>query len=98
MRIFTEQTLKAFTEKYPESKTALQEWVKTVKKSEWKSFAEVKKTFNTVDSVGNGRFVFNIKGNNFRLVAIIKFTIKFVYIRFIGTHGEYDNIGDIKNI
>jgi len=98
MRIFTEQTLKLFAEKHPESKTALQEWVKIVKKSEWTNFADVKNTFNTVDNVGNGRFVFNIKGNDFRLVAVIRFTIKFVYIRFVGTHKEYDNINDIKNI
>ncbi|TZF84013.1 type II toxin-antitoxin system HigB family toxin [Pedobacter sp. BS3] len=98
MRIFTEQALKLFAEKHPESKTALQEWVKIVKKSEWTNFADVKSTFNTVDNVGNGRFVFNIKGNGFRLVAVIRFTIKFVYIRFVGTHKEYDNINDIKNI
>jgi len=98
MRIFTEQTLKRFSEENPESKTALQEWIKTVKKSNWTNFAEVKNTSNTVDSVGNSRFVFNIKGNDFRLVAIIRFKIKFVYVRFIGTHPEYDKIKDIRNI
>jgi len=98
MRIFTEQTLKEYIVKVPESKTALQEWVAIVKKSEWKTFADIKNTFNSVDSVGNQRYVFNIKGNQFRLVAIIKFTIQFVYIRFVGTHTEYEKIKDIKNI
>lgn len=98
MRIFTEQTLKQFSEDYPESKTALQEWVKIVKKSDWTNFADIKNTFNTLDNMGNSRFVFNIKGNDFRLVAVIRFTIKFVYIRFIGTHKEYDKRKDIKNI
>lgn len=98
MRIFTEQTLKRFSEDYPESKTAIQEWIKIVKKADWNNFADVKNTFNTVDSVGNGRFVFDIKGNDFRIVAIIRFTIKFIYIRFVGTHKQYDNIKDIKNI
>jgi mRNA interferase HigB len=98
MRIFTEQTLKRFSETHPESKTALQDWAKTVKNSEWLNFSDVKSSFNSVDSVGNGRFVFNIKGNTYRLVVIIKFTIKFVYIRFIGTHSDYDKIKDIKNI
>lgn len=92
MRIFTEQTLKEYTMAHPASKTALQEWTSIVKKSQWKCFADVKKTFNSVDNVGNQHYVFNIKGNNYRLVVVIKFTIKFVYIRFIGTHDEYDKI------
>ena len=49
------------------------------------------------DSVGNQHYVFNIRGNNYRIVAVIKFTIKLVFIRFIGTHAEYDSI-DAKNI
>ncbi len=97
MRIFTEQTLKEYTEKHPESKVALQEWVTIVRKSEWTCFADVKATFNSVDNVGNQHYVFNIKGNNYRLVVVIKYTIKFVYIRFIGTHKEYEKI-DCKNI
>jgi mRNA interferase HigB len=84
--------LKEFTEKYPDSKTALQEWVSIVRKSEWNSFADIKKTFNSVDAVGNQRYVFNIKGNNYRLVMVVKFTVGFIYVRFIGTHAEYDKI------
>lgn len=97
MRIFTEQTLREYAEKYPEAKVALQEWVNIVKRSEWTCFADVKATFNSVDNVGNQHYVFNIKGNNYRLVVVIKSTIKFVYIRFIGTHKEYDKI-DCKTI
>ena len=92
MRIFTEQALKEYAEKHPDSKTALQEGAAVVKRSEWRCFADVKATFNSVDNVGNQHFVFNIKGNNYRLVVVIKFTIKFVYVRFIGTHKEYDKI------
>lgn len=92
MRIFTEQTLKIYAEKHPEAKVALQEWAMIVKQSRWTCFADIRRTFNSVDSVGNQRYVFNIKGNNFRLVVLIKFTIQFVYIRFVGTHKEYDKI------
>lgn len=92
MRIFTEQALKEYSITHPQAKTALQEWVTIVKKSSWTCFADIKKTFNSVDSIGNQRYVFNIKGNDYRLVVVIKFTIKFVYIRFIGTHKEYDKI------
>lgn len=85
MRIFTEQAIKEYAETHPDAKVALQEWT---------CFADVKKTFNSVDNVGNQHYVFNIKGNNYRLIVVIRFTIKFVYIRFIGTHTEYDRIAD----
>ena len=97
MRIFTEQALREYAEEHPDSKVALQEWVTIVKKSEWACFADIKKTFNSADSVGNQHYVFNVKGNNYRLVVVVKFTVKFVYIRFIGTHKEYDKI-DCKTI
>ena len=92
MRIFPEQVLKEYIAVRPEVKTALQEWVMIVKQSQWTCFTDIKATFNSVDSIGNQRYVFNIKGNKYRLVVVIKFTIKFVYIRFIGTHTEYDKI------
>lgn len=92
MRIFTEQTLKEFIQKMPDAKVALQDWATKVKKSEWKSFADVKNTFRSADYVGNQRYVFNIKGNTYRLVALIKFTVGFVYIRFVGSHDQYSKI------
>lgn len=97
MRIFTEQALKAYTEDHPDALVPLQEWKHTVKNAHWTCFADIKKDFNSVDSVGNQHYVFNIKGNTYRLIVVIKFTIQFVYIRFIGTHSEYDKI-DAKNI
>lgn len=98
MRILTEKTLKDFIELHPQSRVALQEWTKIVKKAEWKCFADIKKTFNTVDSVGNQRYVFNIHGNDYRVILVVKFMMGAVYIRFVGTHAEYDKIKDISNI
>ena len=98
MRIFTEQALKEYAEAHLDVKVALQEWTTIVKKSEWTCFSDIKKSFNSVDSVGNQHYVFNIKGNNYRLIVVVKFTIKFVYIRFIGTHAEYDKIKDCSKI
>lgn len=92
MRIFTEKTLKEYIGNNPKSRVALQEWASIVRKAEWKCFADVKKTFNSVDNVGNQHYVFNIKGYDYRLVVVIKFTIRFVYVRFIGTHEEYNKI------
>ena len=97
MRIFTEKTLKDFIAGHPDAKVALQEWVSIVKQSEWTCFADVRKTFRSADAVGNQHYVFNIKGNHYRLVVVIKFTIRFVYIRFVGSHEEYMKV-DCVNI
>lgn len=94
MRIITKKRIDEFSRKYPDAKTVLEDWHSKTKNVEWDNFADVRRNFNSVDSVGNGRFVFNIKGNSYRLIALIKFTLKLVYIRFIGTHKEYDGIDD----
>ena len=90
MRIFTEQAIKEYAEAHPDAKVALQEWTTIVKRSEWTCFADVKKTFNSVDNIGNQHYVFNIKGNNYRLVVVVKFTIGYIFIRKVCTHEEYD--------
>lgn len=92
MRIIKEKRLKDYSEQHPDSKTALQDWVKKVRSAQWRSFADIKNMFNSVDAIGGQRYVFNIRGNNHRLVVVVKFTMQFVLIRFIGTHAEYDKI------
>ena len=92
MRVITEEPLKEYIARFPDTQTALQAWLKTVKKARWANFADIKRDFNSVDNVGNQHYVFNIRGNNHRLVVVIKFTIQWIYIRFIGTHAEYDKI------
>lgn len=98
MRIIARRTIVEYYQKNPNSKDALEDWFHKVAKADWNCFADMKKTFNSVDSVGNQHYVFNIKGNDFRLVAVVKFTPKHLLIRFIGTHAEYDKIKDIANI
>jgi mRNA interferase HigB len=98
MRIITYKSILEFSLKHPQAETPLNDWYHKVKKTEWQNLNEIKQTYNNVDYVGNHRYVFNIKGNDYRLVAIISFNTKKVYIRFIGTHAEYDTIIDIKNI
>lgn len=98
VRIISKSTLVEYYTKVPQAKTALEEWYEKTKKSEWSCFADIKNTFNSVDAVGNQRYVFNIKGNDYRLIVLIQFTPKTVYIRFVGTHKEYDAIKDIQNI
>ena len=94
MRVVSHKKLKEFyeTKGREDSRVALQRWYDIAIKAEWKNLSEIKADFSTVDFVGNQRYVFDIKGNNYRLVVVIKFTIGYVYIRFVGTHDEYNNI------
>jgi len=92
MRIVTYKKIQTFSANYTDSLKALNFWYHTVTKKEWNTFSDLKKDFNSADYVGNHRVVFNIKGNKYRLVAIVSFNAKKVYIRFIGTHKEYDKI------
>ena len=98
MRIIARKRIVDYYTIHPQAKVALDDWYKKTEEAEWNSLADIKQTFNSVDFVGNQHYVFNIKGNDFRLVVVIKFTPKNVYIRFIGTHAEYDKITDIQNI
>lgn len=98
MRVISKKILNEYCVANPAATIPLNDWYDTVKKADWKNFADIKATFNTVSSVGNQRYVFNIKGNDYRLIVLIKFHPSHVLIRFIGTHSEYDKIKDIKNI
>lgn len=98
MHIISFKILREYFEKEPKSKAALVEWHSKIKKAEWKNFADMRKTFNSVDNVGNGRYIFNIKGNNYRLVAVVRFKFKKVLIRWIGNHKEYDKLDIIGSI
>ncbi|NLK48927.1 MAG: type II toxin-antitoxin system HigB family toxin [Bacteroidales bacterium] len=98
MRIVTFAAIKKFCIKHPDAEIPLRDWYSKTKNAEWTSFGDIRNTFNSTDYVGNDRFVFNIKGNRYRVVAIVIFASKKVYIRFIGSHAEYDKITDIKSI
>lgn len=94
MRIVSHKILKEFYEqpRHEDSKIALERWYHTAEDAEWHSFAEIKQDFSSVDSVGNQHYVFNIGGNKYRLVVVIKFVMGYIFIRFVGTHKEYDKI------
>lgn len=98
MRIITQTTINEFVKIHPESKAAFGMWCQRTSKAHWTCFADIKKDFNSVDSVGNQHYVFNIKGNDFRLVVVVKFTPETIYVRFVGTHEEYSKIKDIRNM
>ena len=90
MHIVSHKKLSVFYQEQNDAEIALQHWYKTAKAAKWKCFADVKNDFNSVDSIGSQRYVFNIKGNKYRLVVIIQFVHEYIYIRFVSTHAEYD--------
>lgn len=91
-RIFSKNTLKAFWEKHADSEQYLKTWHETVKNADWKTPADIKMTYANTSILKNNRIEFNIKGNSYRLIAKFNFEKQWVFIRFIGTHSDYDKI------
>ncbi len=92
MRVHSLKTLREFWGKHTDAERALRGWFKTVEKESWNSFNEVKQTFGSSDVIRGNRAVFNIKGNKYRLIVKVNYDWKIVYVRFIGTHAEYDKV------
>lgn len=91
-RIFAKSTLREYWKKQPETEQYLKTWYDTAIKSEWNSPHDIKNTYSNVSILKNNRIVFNIKGNEYRLVVKINYERQWIFIRFIGTHEEYDQI------
>jgi mRNA interferase HigB len=90
--VLSYKTIKDFIHGHKDVSDQLNNWYRVVSMSDWSNFNEMKEIFNSADSVGNDLYVFNIKGNNYRLIARIIFRVRTVYIKFIGTHEEYDEV------
>jgi mRNA interferase HigB len=91
-RIFAKSTLREFWEKFPDSEQYLKTWYYTAMCSDWKTPTDVKQTYSNASILKNSRIVFNIKGNAYRLIAKFNFEKRWIFIRFIGSHKEYDKI------
>jgi mRNA interferase HigB len=96
-RIFSKSTLREYWEAHPDSGQYLKTWYDTAMSSDWKTPNDVKQTYANASILKNSRIVFNIKGNSYRLVVKFNFEKQWIFIRFIGTHAEYDKI-DINTI
>jgi mRNA interferase HigB len=94
MRIISAGRLKAFRERpaHRDAEQPLRTWVKVVRAAEWRNPPAAKRMFNSADLLRDGRVVFDIAGNKYRLVARVNFDYGVVYVRFIGTHRQYDAI------
>lgn len=100
MRIIALSTLKAFwtnTRAYRDAEEPTLAWYRQALAAEWSQPAEVKAEFGSASILQDGRVVFNIAGNKYRLVVWINYDYRVVYVRFIGTHKQYDKI-DVQNI
>lgn len=99
VRIIAFRTLREFFEKpeLADSEISLRAWYHDVKSADWKLPNDLKQQYKNVSLVGEGRVVFNIKGNKYRLVVAVDYEFQVVFIRFIGTHKQYDTI-DAKTI
>ncbi|MFT3740540.1 MAG: type II toxin-antitoxin system HigB family toxin [Breznakibacter sp.] len=91
-RIFSKSTLREFWEKHSDSEQYLKTWYDTAMNAIWKTPNDVKQTYANASILKDNRIVFNIKGNSYRLIAKFNFEKQWIFIRFIGTHDEYDRI------
>ena len=92
MKIVSVKILREFWLKFPDAEQHLTAWVDEVKKTEWCQPADIKSKYRSASILKNRRVVFNIKGNDYRLVVSVAYRFAAVYIKFIGTHAQYDAI------
>ncbi|PZV26937.1 MAG: addiction module toxin RelE [Snowella sp.] len=92
MRIIARSTLREYWQKHPDTEQPLKAWFDDTSRANWKTPSEIRDNYANASIIANNRVVFNIKGNNHRLIVQIRYDISIVFIRFIGTHQEYDKI------
>jgi mRNA interferase HigB len=92
MRVYSKSSLRDFWEKHADAQEPLSTWYAAVKKAEWNSPAQVKQRYPDASILRSNRVVFNIKGNDYRLVAAVHYDTQRLFVRFIGTHREHDRI------
>ncbi len=92
MRIIALKTLREFWNRYPQAQQPLQAWYADARKATWNTPSDIRLVYRNASMLPDHRVVFDIKGNDFRLVVKINYHYGIVYIRFVGTHAEYDRI------
>ena len=92
MRIYSRSTLRRFWAKHPDAEQPLRAWFAEAKQAQWKTPSDIKALHRTVSFVGDDRVVFNVGGNKYRLVVAVSYRRSTVFVRFLGTHSEYDRI------
>jgi len=98
MIITNREILERYSQKHVIVKNPVEKWIAEVVAAQWTSFNDLRLSFPSADYVGNGRIIFDIKGNDYRLIVIVLYVINVVEIRWIGTHAEYDKMKDCSII
>ena len=97
MRIIAFSTLRTFWASRPDAEMPLRSWYALASRADWKTPADIKAAYRNASFAANNRVVFNIKGNDYRLVTAVRYDRALMYVRFIGTHRQYDRI-DVETI
>jgi mRNA interferase HigB len=92
MRVIAVSTLRTFWGRYPDAEQPLKAWYEEATKASWAKPADIKEQYRNASILKNRRAVFNIKGNDYRLVVAISYKLQIIYVKFIGTHKQYDAI------
>ena len=92
VKVVAVSTLRRFWEKHPDSEQPLKSWYDEAKNAQWQRPQDVKNAYASASFVGKNRVVFNIKGNDYRLIVAVAWRFEAVYIKFIGTHAQYDKV------
>lgn len=96
VRVLAKSTLRAFWTKYRDCEQQLKSWFKEAEEAGWKNPKDIKKGYPSASFLADNRVVFNIKGKHYRLIVWINYDYKVVWIRFIGTHAQYDKLTPLK--
>ena len=92
MRVIAVSTLRAFWERYPDAEQSLKAWYEEATSANWNQPADIKAQYRSASVLKNRRVVFSIKGNDYRLIVAIAYKLQIVYVKFVGTHKEYDAV------
>jgi mRNA interferase HigB len=92
MRVIAVSTLRAFWERFPDAEQPLKAWYEEAKSAAWTQPAEIKAQYRSASVLKNRRVVSNIKGNDYRLIVAVAYKLQIVYVKFVGTHKEYDAV------
>jgi mRNA interferase HigB len=92
MRIISKSTLRDFSRRFPDAEERLLAWYREAEKADWATPARVKEQYGNASIVGDNRIIFNVKGNDYRLVVKFNYEYRVGYVRFVETHAEYDKI------
>jgi mRNA interferase HigB len=92
MRVIAVSALRAFWKRYPDAEQPLKAWYEETTSASWSQPADIKTHYRNASVLKNRRVVFNIKGNDYRLIVAIAYKLQIVYVKFVGTHKEYDAV------